>query len=81
MNTTTTKLTIIAAALLLSATVHAAGTAINETGEMPDASAILDARSSTKGFLPPRMTLAQRGAIASPATGLQVYQTDGTVGL
>ena len=81
MHTTTTKLTIIAAALLFSTTAHAAGTAINETGETPDASAILDARSSTKGFLPPRMTAVQRGAIASPATGLQVYQTDGTAGL
>ncbi|MBV5339336.1 MAG: tail fiber domain-containing protein [Deltaproteobacteria bacterium] len=81
MHTTTTKLTIIAALLLFSTTAHAAGTAINETGETPHASAILDALSTTKGFLPPRMTEAQRGAIASPATGLQVYQTDGTAGL
>ncbi|MBV5339335.1 MAG: tail fiber domain-containing protein [Deltaproteobacteria bacterium] len=81
--TTTTKLTIIAALLLFSTIVHAAGTAINETGEMPDASAILDARSETKGFLPPRMTAAQRGAIATTATakGLLVYQTDGATGL
>ena len=81
MHKTTTKLTIIAAVLLFSTTAHAAGTAINETGEMPDVSAILDAHSLTKGFLPPRMTAAQRGAIASPATGLQVYQTDATAGL
>ncbi len=79
--TTTTKLTIIAAAMLLATTAHAAGTAINETGEMPDASAILDARSENKGFLPPRMTAAQRTAIPAPATGLQVYQTDGTAGM
>ena len=81
MTTTTTKLTIIVAALLFSTTAFAAGTAINETGEMPDASAILDARSTTKGFLPPRMTAAQRGAIASPTAGLQVYQTDAPAGL
>lgn len=37
--------------------------------------------STTKGFLPPRMTSAQRTAIASPATGLIVYQTDGSAGL
>jgi hypothetical protein len=31
--------------------------------------------STTKGFLPPRMTTTQKNAIASPATGLQVYDT------
>jgi hypothetical protein len=40
------------------------------------ASAILEARSTTKGLLIPRMTLTQRNAIASPAAGLQVYNTD-----
>jgi len=43
----------------------------------PDASSILDLTS--KGLLAPRMTSAQRTAIASPATALLVYQTDGTV--
>jgi len=47
----------------------------------PDASAKLDVSSTTKGFLPPRMTSAQRSAISSPAAGLMVYQTDGTNGL
>mgnify|MGYP007096446640 CR=1 FL=1 len=47
----------------------------------PDASAKLDVFSTTKGFLPPRMTVAQRIAIPSPAAGLMVYQTDGTSGL
>lgn len=41
------------------------------------ASAILQADSTTKGFLPPRMTALQRTGIASPAIGLMVYQTDG----
>jgi hypothetical protein len=41
----------------------------------------LDLSSTTKGFLLPRMTSAQRTAIATPATGLMVYQTDGTEGL
>lgn len=40
------------------------------------ASSVLDIRSTTKGMLPPRMTTAQRTAIASPATGLLVYDTD-----
>lgn len=47
----------------------------------PDASAKLDVFSTTKGFLPPRMTALQRGDIPTPAAGLMVYQTDGTVGL
>jgi hypothetical protein len=45
------------------------------------ASAILQADSTTKGFLPPRMTNAQRLAIASPAVGLMVYCTDAVEGL
>ena len=47
----------------------------------PDASAQLDVTSTTLGFLPPRMTQAQRLDIATPAAGLLVYQTDGTAGL
>ena len=39
-------------------------------------SAILDVSSTTQGFLPPRMTSAQRAAIASPVAGLIVYETD-----
>ena len=41
----------------------------------PDATALLDVASTTRGFLAPRMTTAQRDAITSPATGLQVYNT------
>jgi hypothetical protein len=44
-------------------------------------SAELDVQSTTRGFLPPRMTETQRLAIASPAVGLMVYQTDATEGL
>ena len=39
------------------------------------ASAKLFVNSTTKGFLPPRMTTTQKNAIASPATGLMVYDT------
>jgi hypothetical protein len=42
---------------------------------------MLDVTSTTKGILFPRMTAAQRIAIPVPATGLQVYQTDGTKGI
>lgn len=47
----------------------------------PNASAKVQIDSTTQGFLPPRMTAAQRAAITTPAEGLVVFQTDGTVGL
>lgn len=49
---------------------------INSEGTPPDGSAMLDVRSTTKGFLPPRMTMAQRDAIQNPAEGLVVFCTD-----
>jgi len=49
--------------------------AINATGAAPAASAMLDVSSTTSGMLIPRMTTAQRTAIAAPATGLEVYDT------
>lgn len=42
----------------------------------PDASAALDIVSTNKGVLIPRVTTAQRLAIATPAPGLLVYDTD-----
>lgn len=47
----------------------------------PDGSAKLTITSTTKGFLPPRMTKVQRDAIGTPADGLMLYQTDGTAGI
>ena len=54
------------------------GIVIQSTGYATNAnaSAILDVISTTKGFLMPRMTYAQMKAIGTPATGLQVYNTD-----
>lgn len=40
-----------------------------------DESALITMISDSKGFLPPRMTAAQKNAIGSPATGLIVYDT------
>jgi hypothetical protein len=48
--------------------------------ESPDASAALQIDASNAGFLPPRLTEEQRQLIANPATGLLVFQTDGTAG-
>ncbi len=50
--------------------------AINNDGTAPDASAMLDIKSTSAGLLIPRMTAADRDNIASPATGLTVYVTD-----
>lgn len=41
----------------------------------PNSSAQLDVTSTTKGFLPPRMTQAQRDGISGPAAGLTIYNT------
>jgi hypothetical protein len=41
----------------------------------PNAAARLDVSSTTSGFLPPRMTTAQRDAIGSPPNGLMLYNT------
>jgi hypothetical protein len=47
----------------------------------PNDSAKVQIDSTTQGVLLPRMTATQRAAIASPAEGLIVVQTDGTQGL
>ncbi|QDK37059.1 hypothetical protein [Bdellovibrio sp. NC01] len=49
-------------------------------GTTPNANALLDLSSTSKAFLPPRMTRAQRNAIPSPASGMMIFNTDdGTV--
>ena len=49
------------------------GVGINPTGAAAHPSAALDVSATTKGFLPPRMTGAQRDAIASPVAGLMIW--------
>lgn len=68
---------------LLSITVGMAQTVVitdDSTYINGQASAVLDLKSTTKGFLPPRVTAVQKAAISSPATGLVVYQTDDITG-
>jgi Chaperone of endosialidase len=50
--------------------------AINTDGSAATASSILDIKSTAKGLLIPRMTTAQRTAIATPAKSLMVFDTD-----
>lgn len=66
--------------LAASSTVNAQSVGINSDNSAADASAILDVKSTTQGVLVPRMTQTERNAIASPATGLMIYQTDNTPG-
>lgn len=42
----------------------------------PESSAILDVSSVTKGFLPPRMTTAQRDNILDPVNGLMIFNSN-----
>jgi len=46
-----------------------------------NAKAALDITSTTKGLLPPRLTLAQRDGMGVPPVGLLIIQTDNTPGL
>lgn len=54
--------------------------AVNTDGADPDASAMLDVKSTDKGLLIPRMTELEKEGIPSPALGLMVFQTDGLSG-
>ena len=50
--------------------------AVNTDGSDPDASAILDIKSTTSGFLVPRLTTTQRNNMPNKVEGLIVYDTD-----
>jgi len=67
--------------LLMAAIPTLARSQVGIGTSSPAATAALELSATDKGFLPPRVTAAQRTAIASPATGLMVYQTDGIAGL
>jgi hypothetical protein len=71
---------IVAVTALQTNVAKGQGMAINKTGSPANASAMLDVNDTAKGLLIPRMTQVQRNAIASPATGLMIFQTDATAG-
>ena len=60
--------------IILSISIGNAQVGINNPN--PDSTSVLDLTSITQGFLVPRMTLFQRGAIGNPANGLVVYDKD-----
>jgi len=72
-------LTISFSLFLINTSTAQVGVGIPATSIHP--SAELDVTSNTKGFLPPRMTYAQRNAIVNPAAGLIVYCTDCNAGV
>lgn len=67
---------ILFSSFCIATATNAQSVSVNTDGTTADASAILDVKSTTKGVLVPRVTTAQRTAIASPANGLLVYDTD-----
>ncbi|MEM6262038.1 MAG: tail fiber domain-containing protein [Bacteroidota bacterium] len=54
----------------------AAQIGINDTGNAPDSSAMLDISSTDKGILMPRMNTLQRDAIRNPVPGLMIYNVE-----
>lgn len=72
--------TLVFISCLLVVIAAQAQMAVNTDGSLPDNSAILDVKSSAKGFLMPRMTSTQRNAIVNPASALMVFQTDNSSG-
>jgi len=66
--------------LLLIVSILMAGAAysqvkVSATPGAPATSAMLELQSTSKGFLPPRMTSAERSSIASPVAGLMIFNT------
>jgi trimeric autotransporter adhesin len=70
------KIFVFLTLFYFSTNVIAQSLAINTDGSAADASAILDVKSNVKGVLIPRLTAIERSAIATPANGLLVYDTD-----
>ena len=69
------KKLIIVLSIFTTFSTTAQSVGINADGSAANASAMLDVSSTTKGFLPPRMTTTERDLIASPATGLVLFNT------
>ncbi|MFC6226061.1 tail fiber domain-containing protein [Hymenobacter artigasi] len=69
---------LVLAALLAGGQFAARAQSVGINNATPDAAAVLDVTSTTKGLLPPRMSQAQRDAIgpAAAAAGLLIYNTN-----
>jgi hypothetical protein len=70
-------LTCILATILLLVSLQAeCQVSVNSDGSNPDNSAMLQVKSTTKRFLSPQLTAAQRDAIVNPAEGLVIYNLE-----
>ncbi len=65
-------------AIALAFSLPAQNVGINDDNSTPDANAMLDVKSTTKGALFPRMTTAQRNTLGAlnPTEGMLVFDTD-----
>lgn len=68
------KICILLLSCIISLDVFCQSLAVNTDGSTANASSILDVKSTAKGMLIPRMSKTEKNAIASPATGLLVFQ-------
>jgi uncharacterized protein (TIGR02145 family) len=71
----TLKTLLLAFAIIATYSISAQ-IAVTTDGSSAHGSAMLEVKSTAKGFLPPRMTQEQIEAIITPAAGLMVFNTD-----
>lgn len=76
----TARTYLLLISMLILQFTSAQSVAISDDASTPHSSAILDVKSTSKGMLIPRMTQAQREAVANPIKGLLVFQSDNIEG-
>jgi len=81
MNQIKSSIKVLAIILVMMVSVNKVQSQVSIGVPVPSGSAMLDVSSTTKGFLPPRMSEIQRVLILKPDAGLIVYQTDGKKGI
>jgi len=67
------KAIVLLSFLFLMVTARTQSLAINADGSPANVSALLDVKSTSKGFLPPRMSTVQRDLISVPAAGIVIF--------
>src|ERR1700757_3502937 len=72
----TKKALLILQFIFMGSRLIGQGVGIGSTSITPDASSILELRSTSQGLLIPRMNTAQMNSITSPAASLIIYNTD-----